>query len=121
MCLICTVTFYVHTFSVKPLLDLLIASFVILSPSPWNNISNGALGFPKGSRFLKYVLDALKLNIKKDPEAYIPYRTGPAFFSGCFRNYNDSVINMISYEYLVSNQPNISLVYQTLDASWGKR
>ena len=55
----CTVRLYtfnnVHAFSVKPLLDLLIASFVILSPSPWNNISNGALGFPQVSHVLFFV------------------------------------------------------------------
>ncbi|XP_023342287.1 inositol phosphoceramide mannosyltransferase 3 [Eurytemora carolleeae] len=111
------VYFDTDTICVEPLNDLLTASFVVLSPTPWNNLSNGALGFPKGSRFLKYVLDALILNIKKNPNAVVTSKTGPPFFTGCFTNYNDSNINMIFYEHLIINTNN-SIVYQTLDASW---
>ncbi|XP_023346972.1 inositol phosphoceramide mannosyltransferase 3 isoform X2 [Eurytemora carolleeae] len=107
------VYFDTDTICVEPLNDLLTASFVAFSPIPRSHLSNGVLGFPKGSKFLKYVLDALKLNIKKNPKG--TSKTGPPFLTGCFKKYNDSNINMI---FSLVKKTSKNVVYQTLDASW---
>jgi len=103
---------------VKPLNDVLTHSFVSSRVDEYQNVQNSVFGFPKGSRFLEFVLRLLRWNILKDPNAWVPQKTGPVFFSGAFVNYDDSSINMISQHNLALAHTDISLSYQTHDASW---
>jgi len=103
---------------VKPLNDVLTHSFVSSRVDEYHNVNNSVFGFPKGSRFLEFVLRLLRWNILKDPYAWVPQKTGPIFFSGAFVNYDDSNINMISQHNLALAHTDISLSYQTHDASW---
>lgn len=103
---------------VKPLNDVLTHSFVSSRVDEYHNVNNSVFGFPKGSRFLEFVLRLLRWNILKDPNAWVPQKTGPVFFSGAFVNYDDSNINMISQHNLALAHTDISLSYQTHDASW---
>jgi len=103
---------------VKPLNDVLTHSFVSSRVDEYQNVQNSVFGFPKGSRFLEFVLRLLRWNILKDPNAWVPQKTGPVFFSGAFVNYDDSNINMISQHNLALAHTDISLSYQTHDASW---
>ena len=53
----------------------------------WNNICNAVFGMGKGSKFLKFVLDSLKLNYEKSPKyesRSVPRKTGPTFFTTMF-------------------------------------
>jgi len=102
---------------VKPFKDVLTHSFVS-HVEGWKNICNGVFGFPKGSKFLEYVFRALEWNINDDENLGVPWKTGPAFLSGAYINYNDTLINMINQKYLVNAETNNSLVYQTMDAAW---
>jgi len=105
--------------SVQPFKDVLTRSFVANIGDPWKNIQNSVFGFPKGSKFLEYVFRALVWNIEEGGEDLgVPWKTGPAFFSGAFVNYNDSNINMIDQKYLVQDKTEFSLSYQTMDATW---
>jgi len=103
---------------VKPLNDVLTHSFVSSRVDEYHNVNNSVFGFPKGSRFLEFVLRLLRWNILKDPNAWVPQKTGPVFFSGAFVNYDDSNINMISQHNLALAHTDISLSYQTYDATW---
>jgi len=103
---------------VKPLNDVLTHSFVSSRVDEYQNVQNSVFGFPKGSRFLEFVLRLLRWNILKDPNAWVPQKTGPVFFSGAFVNYDDSNINMISQHNLALAHTDISLSYQTYDATW---
>jgi len=105
---------------VKPLMDVLTHSFVSHNPgiNSYQNIQNSVFGFPKDSRFLEFTLRILRWNIVKDPEAWIPVRTGPVFFSGCFVKYADPNIHLIKQHYIVLGLTDISLTYQTNDATW---
>jgi len=69
---------------VKPLNDVLTHSFVSSRVDEYHNVNNSVFGFPKGSRFLEFVLRLLRWNILKDPNAWVPQKTGPVFFSGAF-------------------------------------
>jgi len=103
----------------KPLNDLLTHSFVS-NTKDYRNIQNSVFGFPKGSEFLDYVIRLLRWNINMSPDARVPQKTGPPFFTGAFVDYNDSKINMISQRNLVAPFSDMSITHQTMDATWVK-
>ena len=48
---------------------------------------NGIFGMAKGSNFLKFALDTIKLNYEKTPNyaaRWVPGKTGPVFFTSIF-------------------------------------
>ena len=50
-------------------------------------IFNGIFGMAKGSKFLKFALDTIKLNYEQTPDyaaRWVPARTGPVFFTSVF-------------------------------------
>lgn len=112
------VYFDTDSHSEKPFLKVLTRSFVTQVNGGYNNISNSVFGFPRRSRFLKYVLKLLRYHIGKNPDAGVPWKTGPAFWSGAFLKYNSSSINMIPQKYLCLEKTDLALVSQTHDASW---
>jgi len=115
------VYFDTDSISVQPFRDVLTHSFMSNHGAPWKNLQNSVFGFPKNSKYLEYVFRALKWNMLEREggmEQSVPWKTGPAFFSGCFLNYNDPGINMINQKYLVFPKSNVSLTYQTMDATW---
>ncbi|XP_023341973.1 inositol phosphoceramide mannosyltransferase 3 [Eurytemora carolleeae] len=112
------VYFDTDSISLKPFFSLLTYSFVSQNYDGWNNIQNSVFGFPKGSKFLEFVMKALRWNIKKNNPNSVPWRTGPAFFSGAFVKYNDTNIHMIHQKYLALPKSNTSISYQTYDATW---
>ncbi|XP_023335541.1 uncharacterized protein LOC111706843 [Eurytemora carolleeae] len=112
------VYFDTDSISLKPFFSLLTNSFVSQNYDGWNNIQNSVFGFPKGSKYLEYVMKALRWNIKQNNPNGVPSRTGPAFFSGAFVKYNDANIHMIHQKYLALPLSNTSISYQTYDATW---
>ena len=50
-------------------------------------IFNGIFGMAKGSNFLKFALDTIKLNYEQTPDyaaRWVPAKTGPVFFTSVF-------------------------------------
>ena len=50
-------------------------------------IFNGIFGMAKGSKFLKFALETIKLNYEQTPDytaRWVPARTGPVFFTSVF-------------------------------------
>ena len=50
-------------------------------------VFNGIFGMAKGSNFLKFALDTIKLNYEKTPNyaaRWVPGKTGPVFFTSIF-------------------------------------
>jgi len=94
-------------------------SFVSHTFDPNYNIQSSIFGFPKNSKFLKFVLMHVKTNAKlaKLNNWPVPLRYGPPFFTTMFVLYNDNKVHMIEQEYLVLLS-NKSITFQTMDASW---
>ena len=69
--------------SIKRFPKILQKSFVSYIFSGWNNIQNSVFGFSKHSRFLKFVIESLKLNWKKPGyrNQSVPWKTGPTFLT----------------------------------------
>jgi len=107
--------------SLKPFYQTLMHSFVAYVDNGFRNIQNSIFGFPKGSRLLDYTLRMLRKHIKKNPDMYVPYKTGPAFFTGAFLKYADNEVNMIHQKYLCLQNETISLSMQSYDATWTKQ
>ncbi len=102
----------------KPLDENFYKSFVSHEIGEWNNITHGIFGFPKGSKFMKFVLDALRENGDKHPETkYPPSRTGPTFLTTCMVQYNDNNIKSIDQKFTIYKNSN-GYLYQTNDATW---
>jgi len=84
-------------------------------------IFHGIFGMAKGSNFMKFALDTIKLNYEKNPNyatRWAPAKTGPVFLTTIFVHFFDPKINMISGEYLIGKS-NKSIIYQTFDNTWG--
>jgi len=102
----------------KPLDENFYQSFVSHEIGDWNNITHGIFGFPKGSNFMKFVLDALRENGDYHKEAiYPPTRTGPTFLTTCAVQYNDRNIKSIDQRFTITKHPS-GYLYQTNDATW---
>jgi GR25 family glycosyltransferase involved in LPS biosynthesis len=102
----------------KPLDENFYKSFISHDIGEWNNITHGIFGFPKGSKFMKFVLDALRENGDKHPETkYPPSRTGPTFLTTCVVQYNDNNIKSINQKFTINKHPS-GYLYQTNDATW---
>jgi len=97
-------------------------SFVPYVFGGYNNICNCVFGMAKHSGFLKFVLESLKLNWVKPGyrDQDVPGKTGPTFLTSMFVKYHDEEINMIHQDYLCLRS-NKSILYQTFDATWGKK
>jgi len=77
----------VDSISVRKFPSIFQQSFVSHIFAGWNNIQNAVFGMRKGSKFLKFVLESLKLNYEKTPEYQsrsVPKKTGPTFFTTMF-------------------------------------
>jgi len=77
-------------------------------------IFHGIFGMAKGSNFMKFALDTIKLNYEKNPNyatRWAPAKTGPVFLTTIFVHFFDPKINMISGEYLIGKS-NKSIIYQ---------
>jgi GR25 family glycosyltransferase involved in LPS biosynthesis len=104
----------------KPFDELFEKSFVSYDINSWYNLCHGIFGFPKESKFVKYLLECVKENGDLHPEiTYPPSRTGPTFFTSCFVQYDDENINMIDQNLTINKSLN-GYCYQTNDAAWTK-
>ena len=102
----------------RPLDEYFHKSFVSHELKDWKNITHGIFGFPKGSKFMKFVLDALRENGDYHPETkYPPSRTGPTFFTTCVVQYNDDNLKSIEQKYTILKS-DYGYLYQTNDATW---
>ena len=106
-------------------------SFVSHTFEPNNNIQCSIFGFPKNSKFLKFVLSHVPTNarLSKENDWPVPLRYGPPFFTTMFVGldiifctrvsimaqvlYNDSKVHMIDQDYLVL-LTNKSITFQVL-------
>jgi mannosyltransferase OCH1-like enzyme len=109
----------IDTVCMRPLDELFARSFVAahLGP-PWHNITNAIFGFPKGSKFLDFVVRCLAENARQLPTGTVPARTGPTFFTTCLLSYDDPRIRVIDQAAL--NLTPASYMHHTLDANWGE-
>lgn len=105
--------------SVKPFWNLLTHSFVVNNAEPWHTVLNGIYGFPKGSKFLLYMMEVANRFIPENLDMYVLDRTGPGFISAIVLQYNDSYINMIESRYLMFGS-DVCIMYQTGDSTWWK-
>jgi mannosyltransferase OCH1-like enzyme/GR25 family glycosyltransferase involved in LPS biosynthesis len=104
----------------KPFDELFEKSFVSYDIDSWYNLCHGIFGFPKESKFIKYILDCIRENGDLHPEVkYPPSRTGPTFFTSCFVQYDDENIKMIDQNLTINKSLN-GYCYQTNDAAWTK-
>jgi mannosyltransferase OCH1-like enzyme len=102
----------------KPLDGNFTKSFVSYIFDKWNNISNAFFGFPKESKFMSFVLQSLKENISLNPyQRDIPVRSGPIFFTSCYLNFKDDVIQALPQTFLIHYNPE-GYSYHTNDGSW---
>jgi len=116
----------VDAISVKQFDNIFDNAFVAYAGEPYNDIGTCFFGFPKHSRYLKYVIDCIQevrtYNIdynQFDTIIKIPLLTGPILFTQCFQFYNDPTIKMISQDIVVLNQyNNDKYSYHTFDSMW---
>jgi len=66
-------------------------------PSGYAAIQNSPFGFPKSSTFLRFAVTCLRDNFVE--EASTIWRTGPVFFKQAFMQFNDSNIQLISWDF----------------------
>ena len=87
------------TCSLKKFPSLFQRSFVAHIFGNYNNICNGVFGMGKNSKFLKFVIETLKLNYEKSPgyeKRNIPEKTGPTFLTSMFVSNNKLTIPLKS-------------------------
>nr|ACO14857.1 glycosyltransferase C17G8.11c [Caligus clemensi] len=99
-------------------LDIFSKSFVTHTTGGYNNLNVAVFGMPKESRFLKYVMDFIR--IKSFPK-YFPSvlsSTGPPAFTTVFVDYHDPRINCIPQEYLIAPRTPHSFSYHSMDGAW---
>merc|ERR1719341_2035065 len=108
----------VDTISIRPLEHHLRNSFVGYS-HPWHNICNSIFGFPQGSHFLKFVLEAARVHFAEASfeNLTVPERFGPTFFTTTFVHFEDPRVKMISIDYLLKNRTKSNLLVQTNDCN----
>lgn len=106
--------------SLKPIGENLRYSFTAPGVPP-GLIPAGIFGFPKGSRFLLFVMAAARERFLSPEFSRFPVyiQFGPTFLSTAFLQFNDTKIRMISANYLLQWTANVSIMYQTNDQSWG--
>jgi len=90
-------------------------SFVSHTFEPNNNIQCSIFGFPKNSKFLKFVLSHVQTNarLSQENDWPVPLRYGPPFLTTMFVLYNDNKVHMIDQDYLVL-LTNKSITFQVL-------
>lgn len=64
--------------------DIMKNPFVSHTFDPWNNLTNAVFGFPAGHEFMGFVVESLR---HSRLESDITRRTGPDFFTSCYRRY----------------------------------
>ena len=99
--------------SIKPLSFLFRNSFVCYDAS-WNTIVNSVFGMPRGSKFLRFVLESAKLNSQQEEfrKRIVYLRYGPTFLGKMFFKFNDERINIIDSQYLIFNHTNSNFMIQ---------
>uniref|UniRef100_A0A0K2V212 Alpha-1,4-N-acetylglucosaminyltransferase n=1 Tax=Lepeophtheirus salmonis TaxID=72036 RepID=A0A0K2V212_LEPSM len=111
----------VDTIALKPFpIDIFSKSFVAYTDGIFNNLNCSFFGFPKGSQFLKFMLDFVRYKTYRKYAPDVLYTAEPPIFTTAFVHYNDSNINCIHQKYLVSPRVKESYSYQTFDANWIK-
>lgn len=105
--------------SVQPLGDLFTHSFVVHNAQPWHTVLNGLFGFPKGSKFLLFMMEVANRFIPDNLDMLVLDRSGPGFISAIVLQYNDSNFNMLESFYVMFKSEK-SILYQTGDSTWWK-
>merc|ERR1712107_425570 len=81
---------------------------------------NAAFGMPKGSKFMKFVMDCLRENFPLHKETM--YKTGPRFLTEVFQQYvYNTNIKLIHWKYTVRESDVSIIVDQPLDADWSDK
>jgi len=109
------------TISVQPLGERFHNSFVSYTLTHFKNICSSIFGFPQGSMFLEFVLNAAEEHYNSSDFGARPVweQFGPSFFTTAFVQYNEPRIRMINQDYLTRRTPsNVSITIQTNDGSW---
>ena len=103
----------IDSLSLRPFDDGLRHAFVGAILHTWHNLENGIPGFPKGSTFLRFVLES---SVHARHYDNIPGRTGPTFFTTCFLSANDVQIRI--YDNGTMNTGHAGYAYHMSDANW---
>ena len=107
----------VDSVSLRPLKHHLRNSFVAYTLQPYNAIQNSIFGFPKASRFLKFVMEAVRASFAEGNQATFSF-FGPPFFTTMFIQFGDPHVMMINQDYLVNPGEKSNLIIQTNDCNW---
>ena len=99
--------------SVKPFGSLFHHSFVCYDAG-WNTLVHSVFGMPRGSKFLRFVLESAKLNNQQEEfrKRVVYLRYGPTFLGKMFFKFNDERINIIESQYLIFNHTNSNYMIQ---------
>lgn len=105
----------IDSISVKAFDENFRFSTVSYIESSYNDVSNAFFTFPKQCAFLKFVIDCLSIHYYK--EKYIPWKTGPNFFTSCLYSFGDNNFHYIHQNYTIYKSP-VSYTYHTNDHNW---
>ncbi|XP_071746265.1 uncharacterized protein [Lepeophtheirus salmonis] len=109
----------IDTIALKPFpIDIFSKSFVAYTDVNFNNLNGAFFGFPKGSLFLKFMLNFVRYKTYRKYVPVVILTAGPPILTTAFVHYNDSNINCIHQKYLISPRVEESFSYQTMDANW---
>ena len=105
----------VDSISLKPFDENFRFPTVAYALEPYNDVQNAVFIFPKQCSFLKFLIECLKVNYFR--ETYIPWKTGPNFFTSCLYSFADTNIHFVHQNYLI-NKTEHSYTFHTNDHNW---